>query len=77
MAKKGVFKERLLQVISVATQVAISRRVQRKNIAELKKKAVFCPAIGGSWEKEVSRTGFPASTSLTEISFADNEGTNL
>ena len=47
-----------------------------KNIAELKKKAVFCPAIGGSWEKEVSRTGFPASMSLTEISFADNEGTN-
>ena len=29
MAQKGVFKERLLQVISVATQVAISRRVQR------------------------------------------------
>ena len=31
MAQKGVFKEQLLQVISVATQVAISRRVQRYN----------------------------------------------
>ena len=33
MAKKGVFKERLIQVISVATQVAISRRVQRYKLA--------------------------------------------
>ena len=33
MALKGVFKERLLQVISVATQVAISRRVQRYKLA--------------------------------------------
>ena len=29
MAQKEVFKERRLQVISVATQVAISRKVQR------------------------------------------------
>ena len=33
MAQKGVYKERLLQVISVATQVAISRRVQRYKLA--------------------------------------------
>ena len=33
MAQKGVFKERLLQVISVATQVAISRRVQRYKLS--------------------------------------------
>ena len=29
MARKGVVKERLLQIFSVATQVAISRRVAR------------------------------------------------
>ena len=29
MARKGVVKERLLQIISVTTQVAISRRVAR------------------------------------------------
>ena len=29
MARKGVLKERLLQIVSVATQVAISRRVSR------------------------------------------------
>ena len=29
MARKGVVKERLLQIISVITQVAISRRVAR------------------------------------------------
>ena len=33
MAKKAVVKERLLQVISVATQVAISRRVQRYKLS--------------------------------------------
>ncbi|CAB1115520.1 unnamed protein product [Ectocarpus sp. CCAP 1310/34] len=33
MALKGVFKERLLQIVSVATQVAISRRVQRYKLA--------------------------------------------
>ena len=33
MALKGVFKERLLRVISVATQVAISRRVQRYKLS--------------------------------------------
>ena len=33
MALKGVLKERLLQVISVATQVAISRRVQRYKLS--------------------------------------------
>ena len=33
MALKGVFKERLLQIASVATQVAISRRVQRYKLA--------------------------------------------
>ncbi|CAB1113575.1 unnamed protein product [Ectocarpus sp. CCAP 1310/34] len=33
MALKGVFKERLLQIVSVATQVAISRRVQRHKLA--------------------------------------------
>ena len=33
MAQKGVFKERLLQVISVAAQVAISRRVQRSKLS--------------------------------------------
>ena len=32
-ALKGVFKERLLQVISVATQVAIPRRAQRYKLA--------------------------------------------
>lgn len=29
MAKKGIRKERLLQIISVTSQVAISRRVHR------------------------------------------------
>ena len=29
MTRKGVLKERLLQIVSVATQVAISRRVSR------------------------------------------------
>ena len=29
MARKGVLKERLLQIVSVTTQVAISRRVSR------------------------------------------------
>ncbi|CAB1117391.1 unnamed protein product [Ectocarpus sp. CCAP 1310/34] len=33
MDLKGVFKERLLQIVSVATQVAISRRVQRYKLA--------------------------------------------
>ena len=33
MAQKGVIKERLLQVVSVATQVAISRRVQRYKLS--------------------------------------------
>lgn len=33
MARKGVFKDRLLQVVSVATQVAISRRVQRYKLS--------------------------------------------
>ncbi|CAB1098120.1 unnamed protein product [Ectocarpus sp. CCAP 1310/34] len=33
IALKGVFKERLLQIVSVATQVAISRRVQRYKLA--------------------------------------------
>lgn len=33
MARKGVMKERLLQVVSVATQVAISRRVQRYKLS--------------------------------------------
>ena len=33
MAKKGVFKERFLEIISVATQVAVSRRVQRYKLA--------------------------------------------
>ena len=33
MVQKGFFKERLLQVISVATQVAISHRVQRYSLS--------------------------------------------
>ena len=33
MAKKGVCKERLLQIISVITQVAISRGVHRCKLA--------------------------------------------
>ncbi|CAB1104509.1 unnamed protein product [Ectocarpus sp. CCAP 1310/34] len=33
MDLKGVFKERLLQIVSVATQVAISRRVKRYKLA--------------------------------------------
>ena len=32
MARKGVLKERLLQIVSVTTQVAISRRVSRFNL---------------------------------------------
>ncbi|CAB1119999.1 unnamed protein product [Ectocarpus sp. CCAP 1310/34] len=33
MTLKGVFKEQLLQIVSVATQVAISRRVQTYKLA--------------------------------------------
>ena len=33
MTQKGVYKERLLRVVSVATQVAISRRVQGYKLA--------------------------------------------
>ena len=33
LARKGVCKERLLQIISVTTQVAISRRVHRYKLA--------------------------------------------
>lgn len=33
MGQKGVIKERLRQVVSVATQVAISRRVQRYKLS--------------------------------------------
>lgn len=33
MSQKGVFKKRLLQVVSVATQVAISGRVHRSKLA--------------------------------------------
>ena len=32
MARKGVLKERLLQIVSVTTQVAISRRVARSKL---------------------------------------------
>ena len=33
MAKKGICKERLLQIVSVTSQVAISRRVYRYKLA--------------------------------------------
>ena len=33
MTQKGVYKERILQAVSVATQVAISRRAQRYKLA--------------------------------------------
>ena len=33
MAKKGICKERLLQIVSVTTQIAISRRVHRYKLA--------------------------------------------
>ena len=33
MAKKGICKERLLQIVSVTSQVAISRRVHRYKLA--------------------------------------------
>ena len=32
MARKGVVKERLLQIVTVTTQVAISRRVSRSKL---------------------------------------------
>ena len=54
MVLKGVFKERLLQVISVATQVAISRRVQRYKLS-----------LRGRQEAERStRSTFRASTPM-------------
>ena len=52
MAQKGVFKERLLQVISVATQVAISRRVQRYKLS-----------LRGRQHKEGRRAGLASNTS--------------
>ena len=56
MARKGVFKERLLQVISVATQVAISRRVQRYKLA-----------LRGRQEVEGRRTGSTSNSSTPMI----------
>ena len=46
MTYKGVYKERLLQVVLAATQVAISRRVQRYKLA-----------LHGRQEVEDQRTG--------------------
>ena len=57
MAQKGVFKERLLQVISVATQqVAISRRVQRYKLS-----------LRGRQHEEGSRAGLASNTSTPMI----------
>ena len=56
MAQKGVFKERLLQVISVATQVAISRRVQRYKLS-----------LRGRQHEEGRRAGLASNTSTPMI----------
>ena len=56
MAQKGVFKERLLQVISVATQVAISRRVQRYKLS-----------LRGRQHEEGRRAGLASNTSIPMI----------
>ena len=52
MAQKGIFKERLLQVISVATQVAISRRFQRYKLS-----------LRGRQQEEGRRAGLASNTS--------------
>ena len=52
MTQKGVYKERLLQIVSVATQVAISRRVQRYKIG-----------LRGRQEVEDQRTRSTSNTS--------------
>ena len=56
MAQKGVFKERLLQVISVAIQVAISRRVQRYKLS-----------LRGRQHEEGRRAGLASNTSTPMI----------
>ena len=57
MAQKGVFKERLLlQVISVATQVAISRRVERYKLS-----------LRGRQQEEGRRAGLASNTSTPMI----------
>ena len=56
MGQKEVFKERLLQVISVATQVAISRRDQR-----------FKLSLRGRQQEEGRRAGLASNTSTPMI----------
>ena len=47
MGRKGVFKERMMQIISVTAQVAISRRVARYRLA-LRERQLRTAEAGGS-----------------------------
>ena len=54
VAREGVYKERLLQVVSVATQVAISRRVQRYKLAPRRR-----PEVEDQRTRSTSSTSTP------------------